>query len=122
MVGQAFAKSKKWDGKEAPDAGRTRARSGPQRRAGEAFGVLIPSCAARALRRALSGGPWHATWRGLICSTWPLTKPPGEQVFDGHGGEDAAHYARDHILANIIASDSFPAETEKAMVRALPAA
>ena len=39
----------------------------------------------------------------------------GNQVFDGHGGRDAAEFARDKLLDFIVQDISFPSEVETAL-------
>ncbi|MBA0722527.1 hypothetical protein Golax_003200 [Gossypium laxum] len=41
----------------------------------------------------------------------------GEQVFDGHGGQDASHFVRDHLPRVIVEDVDFPLELEKAVTR-----
>jgi hypothetical protein len=42
---------------------------------------------------------------------------PCSQVFDGHGGEDAAHYVRDNLPRVIVEDADFPLELEKVVKR-----
>jgi protein phosphatase 2C family protein 2/3 len=39
------------------------------------------------------------------------------QVFDGHGGKDAAHYVRDNLPRVIVEDADFPLELEKVVRR-----
>lgn len=39
------------------------------------------------------------------------------QVFDGHGGKDAAHFVRDYLPRVIVEDADFPIELEKVVTR-----
>ena len=43
--------------------------------------------------------------------------PYDSQVFDGHGGKDAAQYVRDNLPRVIVEDAAFPLELEKAVRR-----
>jgi protein phosphatase PTC2/3 len=45
----------------------------------------------------------------LLTSSYPYNS----QVFDGHGGNDAAQYVRDNLPWVIVEDDAFPLELEK---------
>jgi hypothetical protein len=42
------------------------------------------------------------------------------QVFDGHGGRDAAVFCRDHLLAAITSQPEWTADVPAALVRTTP--
>lgn len=40
-------------------------------------------------------------------------------IFDGHGGKEAALYARDHLLHNIVSHNEFWSEDDETILRAI---
>ena len=59
---------------------------------------------------------WTAVWNSGTCSeaSWPHT-----QVFDGHSGENAARFAEQHLLPNLLSQETFLTAPAEALVSML---
>lgn len=57
------------------------------------------------------GRNWHLYLKLTICFFW------GVKVFDGHGGNGASHFVRDHLPRIIVEDANFPLELEKVVTR-----
>jgi len=58
----------------------------------------------------------------LLLRCWPCLFPGSlVQVFDGHGGSDAARYLQDALLKNLVADRDFPEHIKRGYGERLPA-
>lgn len=113
---------------------RTKVLGGCERDAGQPGGWLQPRQRRRAV--CLLRGAWPGDSRagsgrveagpvlpGPLCPVPPrrsplLTRRVPPQVFDGHGGREAAVFCKDHLVSATTMQPSWPADVPAALVRA----